>query len=296
MIRTLTDISLDLKRLASGRSGGEYALRDLAAKLDSSPHSALAGVDLAGTYSPEIMLPDGERSVRLLASGMELFRDVLIFVPVLYTWWRISQALTAYSDYKGDEPFLLAWQQGFGSQTERLSTSALIVSGVVLTVIFLTVVAHQVRDYYEHGVQERQQRLAVLLGEATLLLRASPADGVPVVAKSGTETRQAKGPDKRRQDSQEMADQFRTTQRALTEMATRIGEETQRLLTAFEQERTLSRQEAHAHRTLAAEVSASTELLGASLRDLNQNANVFNDLVLRMVFVVDRLDPDGAQA
>jgi len=339
--RNLTNVSRDLEGLAPGASQGERALRDLAAKLNRSDRTDLAGADLAGMYAPALMLPEGTRWLRWPANGLELARDILIFVPVIYTWWKISQALQAYDHYTGTSPFLLAWQQGFDHKTDRLSTSALVVAGVVLSVIVLTFVAHQVRTWYDRRVQHRQQRLAVLLAEASLLLTQSLLVNAPDVTKAELATIGTKittssrslqealskaGADivsavntspgsklhemfekwtaaanelrtlgTRLQGTQEMVGQLRETQTALSGMAQQIGDETARLLTALEKERSLSRQEAHAHHELATKVGESTELLRESLYGLNQRAEQFNELILRLVFVVNRLDSNGGQ-
>jgi hypothetical protein len=339
--RNLSNVSRDLTRLASDAPAGGQALHDLAAKLGGRGRSDLAGVDLAGIYAPAVMLPDGPRWLRRTANGLELIRDVLIFVPVIYTWWQLSDALHAYDRYTGKAPFLLAWQEGFGGRTQRLSTSAIVVAGVVLAVVALTLIAHLVRTWYDQKVQHRQQGLAILLAEASILLNEELVAGAPDVtkaelakigvsitssahslqealAKTGADIAAAvnTGPGSglrtmfeqwtaaanelktlgtRLQGTQEIVNQLRETQTALTGMATKIGDETGRLLTAFEQERTLSRQEAHAHHDLATEVGASTRQLSDSLRGLSERAEDFNDMVHRLTYVVNRLDPNGNQ-
>jgi uncharacterized protein YoxC len=96
----------------------------------------------------------------------------------------------------------------------------------------------------------------------------------------------------RLQSTQEVVKELRSTQKALSGMAQNLGAETSRLLTALETERTQSRQEAHTHHKLAAEVGKSTELLGESLQGLNQRAEQFNELILRLAFIVGRIDGD----
>jgi hypothetical protein len=337
--RTLTSVSSDLKRLAPGSTQGELALRELAAKFERSDRSQLAGIGLATTYAPATMLPEGKKWQRWLVTGLELARDTLIFVPVIYTWWRLSLALQAYDHYTGRAPFLLAWQDGFGNKTQRLSTSALVVAGVVASIIVLTVIAHMARTWYDGQVERRQQRLAALLAEASLLVNQSLLSGAPDVTKadlasiatritSSTEALQGAltkaGADivtavntspgsklhemfekwtaaanelktlgTRLQGTQEMVDRLRDTQTALSNMSQQIGAETARLIKALEEERTASHQEAHAHHELATQVERSTQLLGQSLKGLNERSEQFNELVLRLQFIVDRLDGSG---
>jgi len=338
--RTLNDVSSDLQALAPGNSQGELALRDLAFSLERPNRSDLAGIDLAGTYPPATMLPEAAGPARYLVNLLELLRDTLIFVPVIYTWWRLSQALVAYDHYTGHAPFLLAWQEGFGSKTQRLSTSALVVALVVLGVIVLTMIAHVARAWYDGQVQRRQQRLAALLAEASLLLTQSLLAGSSGVTKaelatiasritSSTQSLQEAlskaGEDivtavntspgsklhemfekwtaaaselktlgTRLQGTQEMVERLRETQTALSEMSQQIGAETGRLIRALEEERTASYQEAHAHHQLATQVERSTNLLSESLQGLTARSEQFNELVLRLQFIVDRLDGNAS--
>jgi hypothetical protein len=340
--RNLRDIARDLTQLVQGQSQGERALLDLARQLERPNYSNLAGVDLTRRYPPVVMLPDDTPLSRRLANGLELARDVLIFVPVVYTWWKISEALVAYDQYTGSEPFLLAWQQGFDHHMDSLSASARVVAGVVLVVILLTGIAHLVRSWYDQRVQQRQQRLTVLLGEASLQLTQPLVAGTSdvswvdltkigatiatsaqsleaVLRKSSTDIASAVNANPgsrlhemfekwtaaaselsalgtRLRSTQETVEHLRDIQIALSGMAAQIGEETRRLLAALETERSLSRQEAHAHHELAAEVGESTRLLGESLKGLNERTEQFNELILRLAFVVGRLDSYDTQS
>lgn len=337
MTRNLPDIAADLEKLAPGKTTGENALRNLATLLKRRDCSDLAGVDLVKTYDPAVMLPDDTPGRRHWAGGLELLRDILIFVPIIYTWFKISDALVAYNTYKGDAPFMLAWQQGFGNGTEPLSTSASVVATVVLIVIGLTWVAHIVRGRSDRRVQDRQQTLAVLLGEAGFALTRSLTVGAAVgvsradltaiasqiaassealekaFAKSSTEIITAVNTNPgsklhemfqnwtaaaneltklggRLSGTQETIDQLKGVQAALAGMAEQIGAETKKLLAALEAERSLSKHESHAHHELAVQVGESTKLLGQSLAGLNERAEQFNEMVLRMEFVVNRIE------
>lgn len=340
MTRTLSDVATEIRQLAPFSEQGERVLRDLADRLSGTGRAGLVGVDLATTYAPDVMLPDGPPFWRRLANGLELARDVLIFVPVMYTWWKIAQALDAYDHYRGSAPFLLAWQEGFGGRTDPLSSSASVVAAVVLTVVVLTVVAQLVRGRYDAQVQYRRQRLAVLLGEAGMLLTrtlVTEESGVSrtdlatisttiatssqalqeALAQSGKDIAAAvnAGPGSdlhrmftewiaaagelramgtRLQNTQETVEQMRDTQSALSGLAKSIAEETSKLITALETERELSRQEAHSHHQLAGEVGASTKLLGDSLKALNDRAEQFSELILRLDYIVRNMDTSGA--
>lgn len=336
MTRNLDEITADLRKLATGPSSGEAALRGLA---DQLGRPEFVGVDLTSAYVPAVMLPEDSPALRRLAGFLELSRDVLIFVPVIYTWLKIAAALVAYSSYPGNAPFLLAWQQGFGNRTEPLSSSAGVVANVVIAVVALTVVAHWVRGHYDRRVQARQQRLALLLAEATVALTQaagretagvshgdlkaigkaialSSAKLQEALAKSSGDivsavnanpgsklhdmfeqwtaaAKELSSLGTRLSDTQETIKQLRETELALTTLAGQVGEETRKLIGALEEERSLSRHEAHAHHQMATEVSNSTKLLGESLTGLNDRSDQFQELVLRLAHVVDRLDGNG---
>jgi methyl-accepting chemotaxis protein len=337
--RTLNEVAAELRNLAQGRSPGDKALNDLADTLSSRRRADLVGVNLADMYVPEVMLPEGRHWLHLVVEAIEVIRDVLIFVPIIYTWWQLSRALRAYGRYAGKDPFLLAWQKGFGGRTQPLSTTALVVASIVLAVILLTLINHLVRVGYERAVSGRQQRLAVLLVEASALLNRSLAVQAPDVtkaelAKIGNQitdsasalkdalghassdiasavstspgsklhdmfqawvsaARELKELGTRLQGTQEMVSQLRDTQMALSAMAQQIADQTQRLLAALEQERTLSRHEAHAHHQVAAGVQASTELLRDSLTGLNERSEQFNEIINTLVHIVNNLPGNG---
>lgn len=96
----------------------------------------------------------------------------------------------------------------------------------------------------------------------------------------------------RLQGTQETVAQLRETQEALSGMSKAVTEETVKLINALETERTLSRQEAHAHRQLAVEVGESTKMLGDSLKGLTDRAEQFSGLIIRLDFIVNRLDSE----
>lgn len=338
MIRSLEAISKDLRAQATGQTPGDGALRKLAEAMRGGS-AALSGIDLAAAYNPAVLLPEDTGRLRRAVDVLELLRDILIFVPVLYTWWKIGEALRAYDSYRGDEPFLLAWQQGFGGRTDPLSRSAVVVAAVVLAVILLTLAAYVVRARSERQARERQLRVSALLAEAGLAVNQAVIGQAPEVtrvelgaigsqiasstrslqealAKAGADITTAVDANPgsklhdmfekwtaaaaeltelgtRLQGTQEVVTELRATQAALTGMARDIGTETKRLLTALQSERDVSGQEAHAHRALAAEVSQSTQRLGEALHGLNERAEQFNELILRLAFVVDRIDAES---
>jgi hypothetical protein len=164
---------------------GQDALVHLAQVLAARPGD-LAGVDLVQAYPPEVLLPDHRRETprwQRILRGTEIFRDVLVFVPVAVTWWQLRSALEAYQTAGGGESFLLGWQRGFGGAVTPLGESARVVALAVLFVIGLTLgvhAAHRVPSSLSR--QNEREELGGLLAVATLLTSAGSA-GPPVTAK-----------------------------------------------------------------------------------------------------------------
>lgn len=172
--RTLADVAYAVNELAKRSPSGRQKLQELSRQLRLSHPSKLVTVDLAKEYAPDVVLPGGGPPwLPSLATGLELLRDLLIFVPIAYTWWKISSALTAYNSYRGNAPFLLAWQQGFGQGVEPLSTSASIVALVVALIIVLTLAANLIRELPDVLMASRRAKLARCLRDANTLLKRS---------------------------------------------------------------------------------------------------------------------------
>jgi hypothetical protein len=100
----------------------------------------------------------------------------------------------------------------------------------------------------------------------------------------------------RLQTTQEVVQQLREMQTALSGLAERIGADTQRMISAFAQEREVTRHATHAHNELATNVRDATASLDAALIGLSERAEDFNEMVLRLTFIVERLDGNDVQA
>src|SRR5258708_704018 len=73
--------------------------------------ASLSGTDLATAYPAHSLLADPAGSGRLLR-WVEILRDVLLFAPVAFTWFRLSEALDGYKRSGTTESFFTAWQDG----------------------------------------------------------------------------------------------------------------------------------------------------------------------------------------
>jgi len=173
--RGLKDIANDVNALALRSPLGRPRdqLFELELRLTKTHAAELVNVNLAEEYAPDVVLPSGPDWFPPVATGVELLRDLLIFVPIAYTWWKISIALEAYNSYTGAAPFLLAWQQGFDQGSEPLSSSASVIAGVVTLIIVLTLVANLIRELPDVLMARRRAQLAEYLREAKTALHRS---------------------------------------------------------------------------------------------------------------------------
>jgi hypothetical protein len=134
------------------------------------------------------------RSGRWLLSLIETIRNILIFFPIVITWWSISQASTTYNNYVAEAvakhdtnalslPFLYLWQQGFvqkGFDTQlapffTLSSIALWDVLILLTLIGLTLFAFFLsgasRTLEEKNTRDFYSKLVHATASATLCLQ-----------------------------------------------------------------------------------------------------------------------------
>ncbi|HEV2259554.1 MAG TPA: hypothetical protein VGS06_41100 [Streptosporangiaceae bacterium] len=176
----LEDIGADLaKYVPLAPRGPDSTLAALAHDLRTNAR-ALAGMDLVSAFPPQVLLSDATRQDDRWVRGLELVRDLLVFLPVLVTWWQLRAALQAYNKvvaqaerkHTATVSFLLGWQRGFDHQVWPLSTSALIVAVVIALIIGCTLVAHVWHARIDAANSRSRERghVADLLAEGTLLL------------------------------------------------------------------------------------------------------------------------------
>ncbi|MEV8032362.1 hypothetical protein [Streptomyces sp. NPDC086182] len=159
---------------------GSGVLAGLAAELRQGGGS-LMGTDLAVAYPAESLLSPSADS-GLLVRTVELLRDVLLFAPVAFTWYRLSDALGAYRSSDSKDSFFTAWQNGIGD-VPTLDATASDVTWIVLVVIALTALIHVVGRRADRRAN-LSDALTRDLASATLLVsvhtRAGDQTGVSV--------------------------------------------------------------------------------------------------------------------
>jgi len=123
--------------------------------------------DWRGGFRRTLGLP---KSVR----AAHISRNVAALLPLIFTWIMLGLAAQRYSNYinhdprTADEPFLLLWQQGFGTGFPSFEFVTLIDFALLALVVVLT--------YWVHWAEARADRSADLVYEAIDALKTSLAD------------------------------------------------------------------------------------------------------------------------
>ncbi|MET7358081.1 hypothetical protein ABZS76_06480 [Streptomyces sp. NPDC005562] len=142
-----------------------------------------AEVDLVQTY----VRPESVRAVGGRPSGrhdrlLEAALGVLVFVPLLITWFGLREAVRAYGELAKEDPdqatrpFLQQWQTGFGghlSSLGRFENVALMAVLLIALLVALSVWHGRVRVRTEHHEETQEAEEEKLLAElASVLTRA----------------------------------------------------------------------------------------------------------------------------
>src|SRR5258708_19669942 len=146
---------------------------------------AWASADIEKLINPEQIIENYKNQpvADALTSVLEVGRNVLIFIPLLVSWFGISKAVSTYSDYVGkhedqiSQPFLYLWQTGFGEQLPeiyRLGFLAGIDAFLLFLLVVLTIFHSSLVDIRKrHRIREAENLradLAEALAGATLCL------------------------------------------------------------------------------------------------------------------------------
>jgi hypothetical protein len=141
-----------------------------------------------------------------LIGFLELLRNVFIFVPILITWYSISQATDQYNQYFNKlpdnqktnvPPFLSLWLQGFNGNLPdwlKLSSVASIDALILLGIIILTFVVYFVvnvnRQRQEQAIMNLHTKIVHVLAGAILCLNnkqqpayITPSDNLDAAAR-----------------------------------------------------------------------------------------------------------------
>ncbi|QEV20940.1 hypothetical protein [Streptomyces alboniger] len=142
-----------------------------------------AEVDLVQTYvRPESVRTPPERTSGRRDRLLEAALGVLVFIPLLITWFGLREAVRAYGELADEDPkqatrpFLQLWQTGFGghlSSLGRFENVALMAVLLIALLVGLSVWHARVRVRAERDDAEREEeREQVLAQLASVLTRA----------------------------------------------------------------------------------------------------------------------------
>ncbi|MFI6630764.1 hypothetical protein ACIBI7_17990 [Nonomuraea fuscirosea] len=164
-------------------------------------------VDLFAAFPPEeTVRPVSHGSKRTsILNLFDLVQPVLVFLPILITWFGLHRATTAYGEAvaaggaeTARRPFLEMWQQGFDGRLTailRFDSVALATLIAIALLIAVTLLDRLLRrrdeNKAESQAEELRRRLRAALTEATLTLGqvrlASPARFQAELTKSAME-------------------------------------------------------------------------------------------------------------
>ncbi len=143
-------------------------LRALAQALDSTDVDALdawADLDLMTHFArPEsIAEPVDARRGEQLDSVLDWVLGALVFLPLLFTWFGLWQASSAYGALTGDDPkaagrpFLQLWQSGFDGHLSEAYRFGHVAVGGCLALVMLFVLS-AVHGYRRTGAERREEQ------------------------------------------------------------------------------------------------------------------------------------------
>jgi len=120
--------------------------------------------------------------------AFEVARNVLVFAPIMVTWFGLSRATDAYSilltakPELAAKPFLLLWEQGFEAApgVVTFSTVAIIDASLIALLILLSLVIHIRADVRDVATRTqallKESQIRGLLGHATSLATSELPD------------------------------------------------------------------------------------------------------------------------
>lgn len=162
-----------------------------------------ADVDLRRAFHPERLAHvyavrrEGGYASKAIALA-DRFRQVLVLLPILLTWYALAEATRAYADYLTENPdqagrsLLYLWQTGFGGNASPFapSFSAVAITDAVIigVIIALTFYAHGRREGRDEKIDQTadafQADLDNVLAEASVVLAGDRGSRPAMLARS----------------------------------------------------------------------------------------------------------------
>ncbi len=150
-------------------------------------------VDVYKVFNPAMFFEIGRNIFRERIGWIaffDLIRNVLILLPIILTWFALSEASAAYHTMAGanealwSQPFLLQWQNGFAGNLPAIPVIGIptfsniaIWDSIIISVIFLsTLIVHTSENWWLNG-KEREllrltDRLDIILFRLSFIFKA----------------------------------------------------------------------------------------------------------------------------
>lgn len=189
------DVARQVRELAAepglaARKGELAALADAFTAKDGAELDPWTDLDLLHAYArPEsIDLADGDAEEHRAWSWLEALLGALVFVPLMMTWYGLTQASSAYQALTGADPkaasrpFLQLWQSGFEGHLTGAFTFGHVAMGATSAIALLCalVLVHGLRkssvtrreESAQREAEKLSRRLVPVLTRAQLVLNA----------------------------------------------------------------------------------------------------------------------------
>ena len=208
VVQTLQTLA---RQIGASDSGAALRLTMLSDAIEHGTNAeAWAYSDINTLIGPDSIVERYRKQQEVLSrksfiSHLEIIRNTFIFLPIIVTWFGISQATEAYNTLVSaairnkevdiySQPFIYLWQQRFGGLLPpylTLSNVALFDVVILLIIVVLTFLtlslAEKIAAEKELDAQRLRANLVQAITGATLYLHARPkltsADNLEVVAR-----------------------------------------------------------------------------------------------------------------
>jgi len=190
------DIADDLDAVRQDiETEGAIAAAERLLRLDEYAMS-LPPESLAGLVDSNAALEELEESIsaRYLYPWLVAARNLLALLPLLFTWWSLSRATTAYQTEVHlhpnlvYQPFLMLWENGFG---QGMWPTFSFVAGADAILFILIIGVTAVVHWLERKAQTRARQivasmdqsvmqLVAALGQSRLAFSGNPSDWAPL--------------------------------------------------------------------------------------------------------------------
>lgn len=192
-MREVAEVEAELRELSRDPSlvRRSNSLSALADALQGEDAHLWAKVNLFDAFGEESLVVEGERALTNRLAALEIVRNFAILLPLLWTWFAIGVAISAYSQLLDTvnpseaslrgAPFIEQWAQGFGGRTSiNFRTVAYVDAFLILVVVALSIVVGFQRRRLDVQMEEERtakwNALREALTQASIILATRAYD------------------------------------------------------------------------------------------------------------------------